>query len=146
MQAYQPILPESAFAAYLTGSYLDYPTAELDRLTLDAGVVKELAGEGGPRIRAGIEAGTFGDRRLYDFPYLGYLQPLLRVGRRRYGAVDPLFGEERVDRRTRIDFSVRSKQWRWMNFVPAVVLSVDKTRSNIGFYSYEKANVSLVME
>jgi hypothetical protein len=233
VQAYQPILPESRFAGYLTGSYLDYPTTELDRLTVDAGVVKELAGEGAPRIRAGIEAGTFGDRRLYDFPYLGYLQPLSRapahnlnaelkfgrvnfphfsyldavyasgtvsavqvlsqtvalslagtaedsrakeapysyygvslapgiawlitepalllkaelaLGRRRYGAVDPLFGEERVDRRTRIDLSVRSKQWRWMNFVPALVFSIDKTRSNIGFYSYEKANVSLVME
>src|SRR5687767_13945530 len=78
IQAYQPILPEIRLAGYLAASYLDYPTTGLDRLTVDAGVVKELAGEGGPRIRGGIEAGTFGDRRLYDFPYVGYLQPLSR--------------------------------------------------------------------
>jgi tetratricopeptide (TPR) repeat protein len=233
VQAYQPILPESRLAGYFTGSYLDYPSSSLDRLTVDGGLAKELGGEGGPRVRAGIEAGTFGDKRLYDFPYAGYLQPLSRsashnlnaelklgrvnfphfghldatyasgtlsafkalsqtvavslggtversraeeapysyygaafapgiawlmtepallvkaelaFGRRQYGAVDPLFGEERLDRRARLDLSVRSKQWRWRNFTPGLVLSIDRTKSNIDFYSYEKVNLSLVLE
>jgi tetratricopeptide (TPR) repeat protein len=232
-QAFQPIHQDSRLGAYLVGSYLDYPTSALDRLTLDGGLVKELAGASGARARAGIEAGTFGDKRLYHFPYLGYLHPLSRsashnvhgelklgevkfphfryldatyasatlsafkvasqavalslggtledsrarekpysyygvtlapgiawlvtepalllklelgFGNRRYADIDPFFGEERRDRRTRLDFSVRSKQWRWMNFTPAVVLSIDRTRSNIAFYSYEKVNVSLAME
>lgn len=233
-QAYQPLLRESGLSAYFSGSYLDYPARELDRLTLDAGVVKDLADETGPRVRAGVEAGTFGDRRLYEFPYLGYFQPLSRsprhnlgaefklgqvnfphfgyldagyvsgtlsavrvlsptvavsmtataedsrareapysyygatlspgiawlitepglllkaelaLGQRRYGAADPpLFGETRLDDRARIDFSVRSKQWRWRNFAPVLVLSLEKTRSNLAFYSYQKANVSLAME
>lgn len=233
VQAYQPLLPGSRLSGYFTGSYLDYPGSGLDRLTVDGGLIKDLAGEAGPRARAGIEAGTFGDKRLYDFPYLGYLQPLSRsathnlsadfklgrvsfpdfghldatyasaglsafkvlsptvavslggtledsraaeqpfsyygvtfapgiawlipepalllkaelaFGQRRYGAADPLFGEERTDRRTRLDFSVRSKQWRWMNFTPALVLSLDRTRSNIDFYSYQKLNVSISLE
>jgi hypothetical protein len=41
---------------------------------------------------------------------------------------------------------VRSKQWRWMNFTPALVVSLDRTRSNIGFYSYDKVNVSIALE
>jgi hypothetical protein len=233
VQAYQPIVPESRLAGYFTGSYLDYPGSGLDRLTVDGGLAKELGGQGGPRLRAGLEAGTFGDKPLYDFPYLGYLQPLSRsashnlnaelklgrvnfpdfghldatyasatlsafkahsqtvalflggtvedsraseepfsywgvtlapgiawlitepavllkaeagFGRRRYGAPDPLFGEERLDRRTRLDVSVRSKQWRWRNFTPALVLSLDRTRSNIAFYSYEKVNLSIALE
>ena len=233
LQAYQPVARESGVSAYFSGSYLDYPMRELDRLTVDGGLVKELEGELAPRLRAGIEAGTFGDRRLYEFPYVGYLQPLaqaplhslhadfklgrvdfphfayldaayasatltgqrvlsqsvavslggtaedsrareapysyygvtlapgitwlitqpalllkaeLVLGQRRYGAPDPLFGETRVDDRARLDVSVRSRQWRWMNFTPALVFSLEKTRSNIAFYSYQKANVSVAME
>lgn len=209
------------------------PAKRRPRPAFDGGLVKDLGGEGDPRIRAGIEAGTFGDKRLYDFPYLGYLHPLSRsaarhlnaelklgkvnfphfgyldatyasatlsvfqvlsqtvaltlggtledsrareepysyygmtaapgiawlvtepalllkaelaFGRRQYDAADPLFGEERRDRRTRLDFSVRSRQWRWMNFSPALVLSVDHNRSNVGFYSYEKVNLSIALE
>lgn len=233
VQAYQPILRESRVAGYFTGSYLDYPTSDLDRLTVDGGLVKEFGSDAGPRARGGIEAGTFGDKRLYHFPYVGYVQPLSRsavhnvnadfklgkvyfphfsyldadyvsaalaafrvlsptvavslggtvedshayerpysyygltiapgiawlitepallvraelsFGKRRYGAPDPLFGERRIDERTRLDFSVRSKQWRWMNFTPALVVSLDKTHSSIGFYSYEKVNISIALE
>jgi hypothetical protein len=232
VQAYQPLLRESRLAGYFTGSYLDYPASSLDRLTVDGGLSKDIGGSGA-RLRAGIEAGTFGDRRLYDFPYAAYLQPLLRsdtrhvngelklgrvnfphfghldatygsatlsvfevlsptvavglggtledskareqpfsyygvtlapgvawliadpallvkaelsYGRRRYRAADPLFGEERLDRRARLDLSVRSKQWRWRNFTPALIVSLDKTRSNIAFYSYEKVNFSIALE
>lgn len=233
VQAHRPLHEEERLSGYFTGSYLDYPASALDRLTVDGGLVKELAGAAGPRARAGIEAGTFGDKRLYHFPYLGYLQPLSRsashnlnaefklgrvnfphfahldaryasgalslfrvlsrtaavslggtledsrareepysyygatlapgfawlitrpalllraelaFGRRRYAAADPLFGEQRLDRSRRLDLSVRSKQWRWRNFSPALVFSIDRTESTIGFYSYEKANVSIALD
>lgn len=232
VQAYQPILPESRLSAYFTGSYVDYPTSALDRLTIDGGLVKEI-GEAGLRVRGGVEAGTFGDRRLYHFPYVGYLQPLVRspvrnvnaefrlgkvyfphyeyldaayasatlsvnqvlsqtaavslagtledsrayerpysydgvtlapgvawlmtdpallfraelaYGKRHYAEIDPLFGERRRDERTRLDFSVRSKQWRYMNFTPVVVFSLERNHSNLAFYGYRKANVSLMLE
>ena len=233
VQAFQPIDREVGLAAYFTGSYLDYPSSSLDRLTVDGGASKDLGGADGPRLRGGIEAGTFGDKRLYEFPYLAYLQPLSRspvhqvhaelkvgqvnfrhfgyldadyasatlagfravsqtvglslggtvedsrarekpysyygatvapgiawlvtdpalllraelgVGARRYGDIDPLFGEERRDRRLRLEFSVRSKQWRWMNFTPVVILAVDRNDSNIDFSSYEKVNLSVAFE
>ena len=233
VRAYEPLVRQRALSAYFTGTYLDYPTEELDRLTVDGGLVKEIGGDAGAKLRAGMEAGTFGGQRLYRFPYLGYLQPLsqspvktlqaefrlgrvkfphyeyldawyvsgsaaalramsqtlalsftataedsraseapysyygvtlapgvawlitkpalllkaeLAFGQRRYGGADPLFGETRFDERIRLDLSVRSKQWRWMNFSPAVVFSLEKTESSIGFYSYEKTNLSLAME
>ena len=59
VQALQPIDPEVGLTAYFTGSYLDYPSSSLDRLTVDGGVSKELGGPDGPRLRGGIEAGTF---------------------------------------------------------------------------------------
>ena len=43
----------------------------LDRLTMDMGVVKGLDAAGRVSARAGIEAGTFNDRLLYQFPYIG---------------------------------------------------------------------------
>ena len=76
VRVYQPLARERGLSAYFTGTYLDYPTEELDRLTVDAGLVKDLGGDAGPKLRAGIEAGTFGGQRLYRFPYLGYLHPL----------------------------------------------------------------------
>lgn len=230
VRAHQPLARAAGVSAYFTGSYLDYPTEELDRLTIDAGLVKDL---GGPKLRAGIEAGTYGGQGLYRFPYLGYLRPLsqspehslaveLKLGRvtfpdyryldaryvsgtvsgvralsqtlaaslaltgetsrareepysyygvtltpgvtwlvgeppllvkadlafaqRRYAEPDPLFGVKRIDDRIRLDLALRSKQWRWMNFSPAVVLSLEKTESSNAFYSYEKTNLSLAVE
>ena len=70
----------------------------------------------------------------------------LPLGYRRYGAEDPLFGARRRDRRVGIEFSARSKEWRWMNYTPALVLSLERNASNIGFYSYRKTNVQVVLE
>lgn len=232
IQAYQPLAREQRVSGYFTGSYLDYPSSSLDRLTVDAGLAKEV-GSAGARFRAGMEAGTFGDRALYNFPYLAYLHPLSRsathvvhgevkggrvnfphynhldasygsatlstfqafsptlalslagtaedsrareepysyygltlapgmswlipgpallikaefvYSERRYRGADPLFGDERVDRRTRLDISVRSKQWRWRNLTPALIMWSDRTRSNISFYSYEKLNFAVALE
>lgn len=230
VEAMRPIGDESRLSAYFAGAYLDYPNTELDRLTVDFGLAKAL---GRGRLRGGIEAGTFGGRALYDFPYaaLGYLlsqSPLHRVaaearlgrvnfpdygyldatygsvslsgarslsdafaltgslalersnaydqpfcytgaslgsgvswllaepalllkadlslGKRDYAAADPFFGAERTDRRTRLEVSARSKQWRLYGFSPALVVALERNRSSIGFYEYEKVNASVALE
>lgn len=233
VQALQPLARESGLSGYFTGSYLDYPASSLDRLTVDAGLSKRLVTVYGS-VRAGLEAGTFGGKALYEFPYVELGQrlsqsPVHRVdgavkggrvnfphfdhldanygsvslsaakslsqtlagsiagtlevsdarerpysyygvtidpgmnlltvqptamlfranlpfGYRQYGAEDPLFGVRRRDRKTGLDLSVRSKEWRWMNFTPALVLSLERNRSSIEFYSYRKANFSVVLE
>jgi hypothetical protein len=70
----------------------------------------------------------------------------LPLGHRQYAAEDPLFGTRRRDQRTALELSVREKLWRCMNFTPALVFSFERTRSNIEFYSYRKANASVVLE
>lgn len=231
-QAYQPLSQSARLAFYFTGSYLDYPGITLDRLTIDTGLAKALA-EGRASARLGIEAGTFANKRLYDFPYVagdyalsrsasqqvaagvkyGYVRfpsfsyldarygsftltgqkvvpertlvsgratlernqayeqaysyngvalgagvsylfsqrPVLLsvnagLGTRRYLGVDPFFGEQRVDRKTNVELVVRNKEWRWRNFKPAFVIAVEDNRSNIGFFSYRKTNVSIAVE
>jgi hypothetical protein len=69
VQALQPLYPEAQLSAYVTASYLDYPGIALDRATIDAGLSKGLAGA--TVLKAGIEAGSFSNRRLYQFPYVG---------------------------------------------------------------------------
>jgi hypothetical protein len=232
-QAFKPLLPESGLSAYFSGSYLDYPNINLDRLTVDMGLAKDLGDTRRASVRAGLESGTFGGRPLYDFPYVGALYVLSRslshrltgeaklgrvnfpdfgyldatyvsatlsevrsisrsialaasgtaerseaheepysytgylvapgltwlitepallmkngvsFGRRSYAADDPLFGIRRSDRKATLDIALTSKEWRLMNFSPVLILSVERNRSNIDFYSYEKVNVSLAFE
>jgi hypothetical protein len=66
-------LPLSEFraAGYLSAAYSDYPGQDVDRLTADGGIAKNLTDSGRLRGKAGIELGTFGGKRLYHFPYLG---------------------------------------------------------------------------
>jgi hypothetical protein len=232
VRAHQPLVRESGLAGYFTGSYLDYPASSLDRLTVDAGLSKNLLTTSGA-VRAGMEAGTFGGRALYEFPYLELAQRLsqsqlhridgalkggriqfphfhyldanygsatlsaargisqtiaasmagtleasdarerpyayygvtlepgtsllfmepavlikanLPFGLRQYGAQDPLFGIRRRDRKVALEMSARRKEWRWMDFTPALVVSLEHNRSNIDFYGYRKANLSVVPE
>ena len=67
VQALQPIYPEAQLSAYATASYLDYPGIALDRANIDAGLSKGLGSRAA--LKAGIEAGSFSNRRLYEFPY-----------------------------------------------------------------------------
>jgi len=69
-QGWQPLEPIGG-AVYLTASYIDYPTEEFDRLTLDVGLAKNLVATGRVRGKAGLEFGTADGRSLYQFPYLG---------------------------------------------------------------------------
>lgn len=231
-QAWQPFAPIAA-AGYLTASYVDYPTQEFDRLTVDAGLAKNLVASGRLRGKAGLEFGTADGASLYQFPYLGldtvlaqsesyrlagelkfgrvhfsdfdYLDATYRSGAlslrrelsqsmagtlraavegsraaeqpytyygwdlapgistfwpestfligatvsygvRKYAEADPLFGVRREDERTRAELTVGNKKWRWRDSYVVLVASLEETRSNIGFFSYQKANFSVVIE
>jgi len=232
-QGWKPIFEPVRIAGYFTASYIDYPNQDLDRLTVDAGIAKNLTDSGRVRGKAGVELGTFGGKRLYHFPYLGLDSVLaetetsrltgeLKVGKvsfpdfgyldatntsaamsarralsqtvvlsvsgtiegssakerpysyygwevgpgidtfwpdstylvgaraalgsRKYEADDPLFGEQRSDSRTRLDVTVGNKKWRWRNSYVSLIASLERTRSNIEFYSYRKTSVSVVIE
>jgi hypothetical protein len=67
-------------------------------------------------------------------------------GHRQYAADDPLFGVTRRDSRIALEASLRNKEWRWMNFTPALAMTLERNDSTIDFYSYRKANVYLVLE
>jgi hypothetical protein len=220
-------------AGYLVASYVDYPTHEFDRLTVDAGVAKNLTDSGRVRGKAGLEFGTFGGNSLYRFPYSGldavlaqseryrlaselklgkvlfpdfdHLESIfksgalslrgevsqtvaatlrgavegsraaerpysyygwdvgpgintfwpastflvganLSFGTRKYGDADPLFGERREDHKTRLEVTVGNKKWRWRDSYVSLVASVEENCSNIGFYSYRKSNLSIVVD
>ena len=219
--------------AYLSAAYVDYPEQDFDRLTIDAGLVRNLTDSGRLRGKAGLEFGTQGGNGLYRYPYVGldtllaqsgssrlaaelrlgrvlfpdfdYLDATYRsaalslrqelshtvagtlramvegsraeekpysyygwdlgpgistfwprstflvganfsVGARKYAEADPVFGQRREDERARAEVTVGNKKWRWRDNYVALVASIEETRSNIGFYSYRKSNVSLVVE
>ena len=233
VQGWKPFHRSPDAGAYLSASYADYPGHQLDRLTADLGLLKALSASGRVRGKAGVEFGTFGGRRLYQFPYLaldavlaqtsvarltgelklgkvkfadfGYLDAsylsasaslskrlsataaaslsatlersrareepysyagwrlgpgadLFRsgslyligarasLGGRRYEAPDPLFGTRRADTTTRLEISLGNKKWRWRDHLVAFVGSLERNRSNIGYYSYRKFNLSVVVE
>ena len=220
-------------AGFLAASYADYPGQDVDRLTVDLGMVQPIAAQGRVRLKPGLEVGSFGGRRLYRFPYAGvdavlaqaatavltgeaklgkvvfrdfdYLDATVvsvaasarkrvsqetgvsfqgalersrarerpysydgwdlgpgfdtfvpgwtlmlgargTAGGRKYAAVDPLFGERREDRKRRLELSVGNKRWRWRDSHVSLVLGVERNHSNIGFFSYRKTHVSLVVE
>jgi hypothetical protein len=60
--------------------------------------------------------------------------------------VDPLFGARRSDAKRRVEVTLGNKQWRWKNSYVSLVASLERNNSNIEFYSYRKANVSIVVE
>jgi hypothetical protein len=68
------------------------------------------------------------------------------VGARKYAAPDPLFGEQRSDAKRGLEVSVGNKHWRWRNNYLSLVASLERNDSNIAFYSYRKANASVVIE
>lgn len=70
-QGWKPFVDPVRVAGYFTASYVDYPNQDLDRLTVDAGLARNISESGRVRGKAGIEFGTFGGNRLYQFPYLG---------------------------------------------------------------------------
>src|SRR5262249_15922881 len=47
-------------------------------------------------------------------------------GHRQYAADDPLFGITRRDNRIALEASLRNKEWRWMNFTPALAMTLER--------------------
>jgi hypothetical protein len=68
------------------------------------------------------------------------------IGERKYEEADPLFGLTREDEKRRLEVSIGNKRWRWRDQYISLVASVERNHSTLGFYSYRKANVSLVIE
>ena len=68
------------------------------------------------------------------------------LGAREYADVDPIFGKQRSDSKTKLELTLGNKQWRWRNNYATLIASVEENRSNIDFYSYRKANLSVSIE
>jgi hypothetical protein len=68
------------------------------------------------------------------------------VGAREYADVDRLFGKQRSDSKTKLELTLGNKQWRWRNNYATLVASLEENRSNIDFYGYRKANLSVSIE
>jgi len=68
------------------------------------------------------------------------------MGGRSYHDTDPLFGERRSDTRYRLELSLGNKRWRWQDRYVSLRASFERTDSSIAYYSYNRFNVSLVME
>lgn len=68
------------------------------------------------------------------------------VGARKYADVDPIFGKQRSDSKTKLELTLGNKQWRWRNNYATLIASVEENRSNIDFFSYRKANLSVSIE
>lgn len=78
VRGWRPLSGSGRTAGYFTAAYSDFSGQEIDRLTLDLGLVQALGDSGRLRGKAGFEVGTFGGHRLYDFPYIGLDAVLLQ--------------------------------------------------------------------
>jgi hypothetical protein len=68
------------------------------------------------------------------------------LGSRRYADVDPFFGVQRDDRKAKLELTVGNKEWRWRDSHLVFIAAVEKNHSNIEFYSYRKASLSMSLE
>lgn len=71
VRGWRPSSAAGRTAGYFSAAYSDFAGHEIDRLTLDLGMMQALTGSGRVRGKAGVEFSTFGGHRVYDFPYLG---------------------------------------------------------------------------
>ena len=140
-------------------SFPDFSYLDANYLSLSASGIRAMSATMAASLNATVE-----DSKAYEKPYsysgltlvpgIAWLlsEPALFIkatysyGDRRYAAVDPFFGIQREDRKTWVEVAVRKKTWRFMNFTPVLYLSVERNRSNIDYYSYKKANISVGLE
>jgi hypothetical protein len=231
LQGWKPL--SAITGAYASAAYADFPGGDVDRLTMDGGLLTHLDETGRLRGKAGVELGTFAGSLLYAYPYLGleavlhedavhritaegrtgavhfpdfrYLDATLAtaavsvsrsvspnasasvrgalersraaerpysyggadagvgfnlfleesaftlgatvsVGSRAYADADPLFGTVRKDRKARGEIRIGNRHWRWRDKVVSLIASLEKNDSRIGFYSYRKTGLSLLVE
>jgi hypothetical protein len=67
-------------------------------------------------------------------------------GERKYDAADPFFGVVREDARARLELTLGNKNWHWRDWQLGLVAALEENRSSIEFFSYRKANLSVVVE
>ena len=109
-----------------------------------SGTIESSSANERPYSYSGWEAGPGIDTFWLNSAYL--IGARASVGSRRYQAVDPLFGEQRSDSKTKIEATLGNKHWRWRNRYISLVASLEHNHSNIEFFSYRKTNVSVVVE
>jgi hypothetical protein len=68
------------------------------------------------------------------------------LGARDYADADPIFGPVRKDRRARAEVRLGNKNWRWRDKTISLLASLERNDSSIGFYSYRKTNISILVE
>ncbi|HYD55343.1 MAG TPA: tetratricopeptide repeat protein [Burkholderiales bacterium] len=231
IQGWKPL--SASTGAYGAAAYADFPRGDMDRLTVDGGLVTRLDESGRLRAKAGLEAGSFAGELLYAYPHLGLdtvlhedalhrvaaegrvgavhfpdfryldatnvtaavsvsravsrhasaslraalehseaaerpysyggldvdagfsvllpdsafvLTASTSLGSRDYAEADPLFGAVRKDRKARAEIRIGNKNWRWRDKTISLLASLEKNDSSIGFYSYRKTSVSLLVE
>lgn len=71
VRGWKPLDDSFRNGVYLNASYTDFAGGNLDRITADGGVLRDLSGTGRVRGKVGMEIGTFGGKLLYRFPYVG---------------------------------------------------------------------------
>jgi outer membrane protein len=134
---------------YLDATYLSAsasasrPVSKTAAVSLGATLERSQARED-PYSYDGWQLGPGADLFFPGSLYMAGVRAAL--GGRRYEAVDPLFGERRADTTQRLELTLGNKRWRWRDSRVSLVASLERNRSNIGFYSYRKFNLSVVVE
>ena len=130
---------EHASAAMsLTRSIADYAS-----VSLSGSVERSVAAEK-PYSYYGLEAGPGFSVLLPASAYL--IGARASLGARKYGAADPFFGERRSDKRSRLELTLGNKRWRWRDASVSLVACLERNRSNLEFYGYRKAGLSVAVE
>ncbi len=137
------------YYTYLDGNYLSVTASGIRAMSATTAASLGVTAEGSsarekPYSYTGLSVAP-GFVWLLSEPAL-LIKANASYGDRRYAAIDPLFGVERDDAKTWAEVTIRSKAWRLFNFTPVLLLSVEKNRSNIDYYSYRKVNFSIGFE
>jgi len=136
-----------------------YTYLDADYIGLSASATRALSATVAASFGATAE-GSWSRERAYSYSGLAFapgiawllanpallVQADLSAGSRQYAAVDPLFGKQRFDRKRLFKLAVTGKEWRLMGRAPVLILSLEKNASNIDFYSYSKASVSVGLQ
>lgn len=141
MRGWRPFSAAGHTAGYLSAAYSDFTGKEMDRLSVDLGVVQALTASGRVRGKAGIEASTFGGSRLYDFPYLGLDAVLLEAPAWRLTG-EAKIGKVRFADFTHLDADFRSgalsvRRALSQTMAASIRAGVERSRAAEAPYSYE---------
>lgn len=122
---------------------LDYPDSRgfsfANELTLEASESDEDA--------YSYRGAGIGARVVCPIDSLDLRLPLsVSYGMRRYEDQDPIFGERRKDILRRIALGAHRPSWRVFGYRPQVNIVFEDNASSIGYYSYQKLELSLQLD